>query len=150
MSRRDGNHALSVSEAAEHSALFAWAAANRGACPELEYVIHVPNEGKRAPWAAARMGISAGVPDVLVLHPSADGQFAGLAVELKAGRGKPTAEQSAWVSRLIAVGWLAYVHTSRAPGEWTRVAVAIAEHLGAPWTVPAEWRDIPLEYLEGE
>lgn len=130
-----------VSEAMEHAALFAWVAADRSAWPALAHVIHVPNEGRRAPWMAARMGISAGVPDVLVLHPSADGRHGGMAIELKAGRGMPTAAQGAWIDRLAAVGWRAYVHTSRNPGDWVRAAVAIADHLGTPGAVPDDWRE---------
>lgn len=139
--RRDGVYAPpAATETAEHAALFDWLARMRPAYPALAYAIHVPNEGRRAPWKAARMGISAGVPDVLVLCPSRDGRAHGLAIELKGPRGRTTPAQDAWLSRLAAAGWLTYVEVLAVPGDWTRVAVAIADHVGAPGAADPSWR----------
>lgn len=117
-------------EAAEHAALFEWIYAHEGRYPALGLAFHAANEGKRAPWRAAREGIRAGVPDVLLPVPRGD--WTGLAVELKAGRGRLTPAQSDWLDRLAAEGWRTHVHRSEQPGDWTGAAVVIADYLGLP------------------
>ncbi len=70
---------------------------------------HVPNEGKRSPFERYKfkeLGGKAGIPDVLVFTPSK--QYSGLAIELKAGRNKPTAKQIEWLDDLKANGWASY------------------------------------------
>lgn len=74
---------------------------------------HVPNEGKRGKAEAARLkgeGVKAGVPDALVFEAWDEGF--GVAIELKAGRNKPTAEQEKWLADLEERGWLTGVARS--------------------------------------
>ncbi len=128
-----------AAERDEHAALFAWVAACRGQCPALGLVLHVPNEGRRAPWVAARDGIRAGVPDVLVLMPAHG--LAGLAIELKGAAGRLTEAQRGWLARLDAAGWLALVAHFRLPGDWIAAAGTIAQYVGRPDLVPDGWRE---------
>lgn len=71
---------------------------------------HCPNGGKRNVIEATklkRMGVSAGVPDLLFFQPI--GIYTGLAIELKFGINKPTDNQKRWINNLIACGWLVEV-----------------------------------------
>jgi len=59
-----------------------------------DYLLHIPNGGKRNVREAARLkkqGVRAGVSDYLLAYPC--GGYHGLWIELKAGRGKPTKPQ---------------------------------------------------------
>lgn len=70
---------------------------------------HIPNEGKRTPFERFKfkyLGGKAGIPDVMVFCPSGD--FVGLAIELKAGRNKPTEAQLKWLDELGKNGWSAH------------------------------------------
>jgi hypothetical protein len=49
-------------------------------------------------------GVKRGVPDILIF--TRRGQYNGLAIELKVGKGKATPEQLEWLSRLQKEGWL--------------------------------------------
>ena len=60
--------------------------------------------GGRTARAMKARGCEAGVPDLLILEPGADGSH-GLAVELKIGRNEPSAEQVAWLARAERKGW---------------------------------------------
>jgi len=77
---------------------------------------HVPNGGQRHPAVAKKLkaeGVKAGIPDVMVFEqpyrPMGAGfrylTHNGLALELKAGRNKPTAAQVEWHERLRKNGW---------------------------------------------
>lgn len=69
-------------------------------------VVHIPNEGKRSPQTAAllkSMGLRKGFPDLLVLR--ARGGYHGLAVEMKYGKNKTSADQEEWLSILRAEGY---------------------------------------------
>ena len=53
-------------ESGHQEALFSWAAYRTEIMPELQYMYHVPNGGKRDKATAAvlkRQGVKAGVPD---------------------------------------------------------------------------------------
>lgn len=85
---------------------------------ELQYpdvarwVFHVPNGGARSRVTGARlkaMGVRQGVPDLMLCAPR--NGFHGLAVELKAAKGRPTPEQLAWLDHLGSIGWMAVVCT---------------------------------------
>lgn len=68
---------------------------------------HSPNGGSRNAIEASKlkaMGVLPGVPDCMVLD--ARHGFAGLAIELKVGRNKPSEHQLAVAERLVAAGWL--------------------------------------------
>ncbi|MFJ5346675.1 MULTISPECIES: VRR-NUC domain-containing protein [Pectobacterium] len=59
-----------------------------------DYLLHIPNEGKRGPKAARdakRLGIKKGVPDLFLALPR--GGYAGLWIEMKAKGGKLSAQQ---------------------------------------------------------
>jgi hypothetical protein len=101
-------------ESGQQEALFVWAAYNTQRMPELEYMHHIPNGGKRdAKTAVAlkRQGVKAGVPDICL--PAPRGEYHGLYIELKAGKNKTTEKQSRWLEYLhdhgyytaICYGW---------------------------------------------
>lgn len=63
--------------------------------PELQYMYHVPNGGKRDKATAAvlkRQGVKAGVPDIML--PAARAGYHGLYIELKAGENTTTKKQN--------------------------------------------------------
>ena len=69
-------------ESGHQEALFSWAAYRTGLMPELQYMYHVPNGGKRdAATAVAlkRQGVKAGVPDIML--PAARAGYHGLYIE---------------------------------------------------------------------
>ena len=77
---------------------------------------HPPMEGFRNPRTGAHMkskGMKAGIPDCMIFegHPGLDQDHditcwhAGLAIELKVGKNKPTASQVEWQDKLRACGW---------------------------------------------
>lgn len=102
-------------------ALFQWITLATPRIPQLALAFHVPNGGGRSKIEGARLkglGVRPGVPDVLIPgivykpHPDAEDEcitYTGLAIELKAGKNKPTPEQLDWHKRLDGVGWLVRV-----------------------------------------
>lgn len=73
------------------------------------FAFHPANGGKRKPIEAAilkGLGVVAGVPDVIILH---NGRF--FALELKAGNGRPTANQMECVSKINSCGGFATICT---------------------------------------
>ena len=81
-------------EAAEQETVFEWAALNSGKHPELRFMYHVANEGKRTARYGAvlkRMGLKNGVPDIVL--PAPRGKYHGLYIEMKVGRNRPTDAQ---------------------------------------------------------
>lgn len=93
-------------ESGHQEALFNWAAYNVQRMPELEYMHHVPNGGKRdAATAVAlkRQGVKAGVPDIVL--PAARAEYHGLYIELKAGKNTTTDKQKQWLKYLEAAGY---------------------------------------------
>lgn len=87
-------------------ALFQWAHIQQTSIPELKYLFHVPNGGKRGIKEATRLkaaGVKRGVPDVVLPVPR--GGYHGLFVELKAGKNRPTPEQTAWLTELGRNGY---------------------------------------------
>lgn len=76
------------------------------------YLYHIPNGGKRNAREAARfkrMGVRAGVHDYHLPVPR--GIYHGLWVELKAGRGKPTAAQIEWARKMSEAGHAVAIET---------------------------------------
>lgn len=93
-------------ESGNQEALFEWAAYNMDRMPELEYMHHVPNGGKRdaaTARALKRQGVKAGVPDICL--PAPQGKYHGLYIELKAGRNTATANQKRWLEYLQQQGY---------------------------------------------
>lgn len=69
---------------------------------------HIANEGKRSPFERFKfkyLGAKAGIPDVMIFDKNA--KFNGLAIELKAGKNKPTESQKQWLKDLEDRGWAA-------------------------------------------
>lgn len=80
--------------------------------PQAIYT-HPPNEGKRTPFERFKLkflGAKAGVPDILIFTPNKSNN--GLAIELKAGKKKPTESQEQWLKDLKACGWASYCSCS--------------------------------------
>ena len=97
-------------ESGHQEALFNWAAYRTGLMPELEYMYHVPNGGKRdAATAVAlkRQGVKAGVPDIML--PAARAGYHGLYIELKVGKNRTSKNQDTWLENLNAQGYKAVV-----------------------------------------
>lgn len=93
-------------EAQEQAAVFEWAAYQSGKWPELALMFHVPNGGYRSKAEAARLkseGVKPGVPDIFLPVPR--GGCAGLFIEMKYGRNKPTDEQIAYIDALMHMGY---------------------------------------------
>ncbi|MFJ5456297.1 VRR-NUC domain-containing protein [Pectobacterium sp. CHL-2024] len=75
-----------------------------------DYLLHIPNEGKRGPKAARdakRLGVRAGVPDLFLALPR--GGYAGLWIEMKAKGGKLSAQQEVWLKKMSSAGYKAEV-----------------------------------------
>lgn len=112
-----------------------------GRYPLLRHLIHVPNEGKRSRAGGGilkAMGMVPGVHDLLLLAPNGRG-WNGLSLELKAGREKPTGEQSAFARRQGEVGWA--VGWTNSPGsawEFLRWYVSASQD-PIPGSINREW-----------
>ena len=110
-------------------ALVAWAGYAAAADPRLRLLYAVPNAAKRGPAVAGRMkaeGLRAGVPD---LHlPIPIGKWAGLWIEMKAGKNKPTAEQDYWLESLTEYG-----HACAVCYGWEAAKAAIEAYLSGIW-----------------
>ena len=114
-----------VSESVEQMCLFRWAAYSMGAMPELEWLYHIPNGGKRDITTAKRLkaeGVKAGVPDVCLPIPR--GVYHGLYIELKAGKNKTTDNQDKWLTALEGNGYLTAVCYG-----WEEASKVITEYL---------------------
>lgn len=73
----------------------------------------VPNGGKRDGRSAtmlAMSGVKAGVPDLLIFDPTPNGEYVGVALELKRRKGgRLTPRQKRWLGLLADRKWLAIV-----------------------------------------
>lgn len=124
-------------ESGHQEALFEWAGHNTGRMPELEYLYHTPNGGKRdhaTAMALKRQGVKAGVPDLCLPVPR-DGCH-GLYIELKAGKNRPTAKQKEWLEFLRRQGYRAEVCR-----HWEEAARLIETYLTEKGRGP--WREPP-------
>lgn len=93
-------------ESIEQICLFRWAAYSSGAMPELKFLYHIPNGGKRDIATAKKLkaeGVKAGVPDICL--PVARGKYHGLYIELKVGKNKTTENQDMWLEALNKNGY---------------------------------------------
>lgn len=73
-------------------------------------VAHPANEGKRTPFEQFKikwLGISAGLPDILIFTPG--WEYPGLAIEVKSKTGRVSGDQAEWILKLIICGWHARV-----------------------------------------
>lgn len=87
---------------------------------------HVPNETNAMPSYMAkrrRLGVQAGVPDVLIFdRPPRNPTCAGVAIELKrADGGRVSQNQQLWLEHLGSIGWLVSVcYGAREAIDWLR------------------------------
>ena len=98
------------SEHTEQVALFDWANRNKYRYPELQLMFAIPNGGKRHIGVARKLkaeGVKAGVPDIFLPVPRTikDKFIAGLFIEMKYGKNKPTPSQQEWVRKLRKYGY---------------------------------------------
>lgn len=106
----DGRIQLTGSEDAEQEKVVCWAKLMSNAYPDLELLYHVPNGGSRNKAEASklkRMGVRAGVPDLVLPVPRAG--YAGLYIELKVGENRPSNNQKDWLEKLTIQGYQALV-----------------------------------------
>ena len=104
-------------EDAEQAAVIEWAMLARIPNPPIayknrvsDYLYHPANGGKRSPREAARLkkqGVKAGVLDLHLVIPRPP--YAGLWIEMKWGKNKPTDEQKSWAEIVTAYGSKAIV-----------------------------------------
>lgn len=75
----------------------------RAVMPELRWMHHSPNGGRRDGFTGAQMtalGVKRGWPDLVMPMPGG-----GLAIEMKSEVGRLSDEQSEWLARFEACGW---------------------------------------------
>lgn len=97
-------------EEREQISIFQWAALQACMMPDLKWLYHVPNGGKRDAATAARLkaaGVKPGVPDIALDVPR--GGYHGLRIELKYGKNKPTPRQQEWLDHLNESGYKAVI-----------------------------------------
>lgn len=101
------------------------------------YLFAIPNGGGRSKAEAGRLkaeGVKAGVSDLFL--PLQRQGCAGLWLELKAPKKKPTPDQRAWLVRMARAGYRAEWRD-----DWLAAAVVLADYIG----VPAPVRRIPTQ-----
>ncbi len=111
----------------EQILLFDWAALNVGRYPELEWMYHIPNGGKRNAREAARfkrMGVKPGVSDVHLPIPKSG--YHGLWIEMKSENGKVSPAQSRFLMAMRKYG-----HKTAVCYGWKEAVAVIEEYLGA-------------------
>lgn len=86
-----------------------WARLQFPVCQKL--LFSVPN-GAHLSAVQARIlkgeGMTSGVADLLLLHPSADGRWCGLAIEMKTAKGRQSPPQKAWQKAIEDAGCYRY------------------------------------------
>lgn len=90
-----------------------------------DYLLAIPNGGRRSPREGARLkaeGVKPGVSDLLL--PLRRGGFAGLWLELKAPGEKPSKVQREWLEKMHAAGYLATWCD-----DWGKAALVITDYL---------------------
>lgn len=100
--------APSPSEDEIHLSCAQWVTWNLGRYPILEWIMHVPNGGKRSKAEAGRfkaMGVKKGVPDWILPFSSPSGKWTGFACELKSKAGKLSDDQVNWLKNAKTNGW---------------------------------------------
>jgi len=106
-------------------ALMQWCSLRSVALPQLAYLFHVANGGKRNVIEAQRMkreGVKAGVPDYLL--PWRVGDQCGAAFELKSKDGRVSTEQKDWLQYFANQGWLSFIAR-----DWQSAAWALEDYL---------------------
>ena len=102
-----------ISEHDEQVALFDWAKIYSKEIPELKTMFAIPNQGGVGRSSIVRgvkmvkEGLKSGVPDIFL--PVARGDFHGLFLEMKFGKGRVSKEQKYWLNSLTLAGYLCVV-----------------------------------------
>lgn len=101
-----------MTEAQHQKAVFDWSMQPviRRKYPELKLLHHIPNGGKRDVIEAKHMqqqGVKSGVPDLCL--PVARGGYHGLYIEMKAEKGRVSANQTWWLEELRKQDYCAIV-----------------------------------------
>ena len=112
-------------------ALMTWRDGIKMRFPSVGLLFAIPNGGLRKPRTAGRLkaeGAQDGVPDLLL--PVAQGDYAGLFIEMKSSVGRLSARQRHWHEALISTGYR--VEIAR---HWTQACSLIVEHLALPQTL---------------
>ncbi len=84
-----------------------WVELRQRRYPILQWVVHVPNGGKRPKGEAGKlkaMGTKPGFPDILLPRKNLDWQ--GLVIELKSPIGRLSSEQEDWLQAFEEDGYL--------------------------------------------
>lgn len=93
-------------EDTEQENVISWANWHLREYPELKWLHHIPNGGKRNAAEAARFkaqGVKAGVSDLFL--PAAHGGYFGLYIEMKYGDNKPTRQQAEFMNDMLFAGY---------------------------------------------
>jgi hypothetical protein len=91
-----------------------------------DYLLAIPNGGRRNPREGARLkaeGVKPGVSDLLL--PLRRQQYGGLWLEMKAPGAKPTIGQKEWLERMRIAGYCAAW-----ADDWVKAATVIAHYVG--------------------
>ena len=92
-------------EDTEQALFIQWCNHHEDIYPDLHYLHHIPNGGKRDPREAGKlkqMGVKRGVPDLSLPVPK--GRYIGLYIEMKYKDNVPTKEQADWLNALTQTG----------------------------------------------
>lgn len=114
---------MTASEHQIQAAYFDWVNIKALQDPNYLNIIGIPNAGKRSYALANRMrreGLRKGFVDVFIFVQNHT--YAGMALEFKTEKGKPSPEQVEWLKRLNAAGYLAQIVRS------TEQAMLLTEH----------------------
>lgn len=126
-------------EEIEQARLVKWShkVAVRNVIPDLQWLHHSPNGGKRDAFTGAQMkalGTKAGFPDLVLPVKAANHLYVGLAIEMKADKGKTSDEQKGWLDLLHEQCW--YVQVCYSAAEAHRL---ICEYFNVdPASIPLE------------
>lgn len=118
MKRRNSEHSI-------QSALVQWARLSEKIYPELALLHSIPNGGFRSYKTAKEMkteGVLAGVPDLFL--PVARGEYHGLYIEMKSGKGKLSESQKKVIPKLLEQGFSVIISN-----DWKAAAEEIIRYL---------------------
>jgi hypothetical protein len=118
-------------EEIEQARVIKWShkVAVREVMPDLRWLHHSPNGGKRDALAGAQMkalGVKPGWPD-LILPVSNQAFTPGLVIEMKSATGSTSKEQKEWLAHFEAQGW--QIRIARTAQE---ARLHLCQYLGLP------------------
>lgn len=123
------------SEETEQIEFMQWAKLHEDQYPELRWMFHVPNGGRRSRWEAIafkQMGVKSGVSDLIMLVPR--GKYNGLIIEMKFGSNGLSEEQKAFLHFQLNNGYCCVVcYSSAVAKELVRTYLSLGwdEEIGA-------------------